>query len=78
MIIIKSSKNYKCLSFLLIILLSIYSSSCSKKINDYIIKNIAYGKNRKDVSVDLEFDESKNFNIKDYNIDQVRPNSNIK
>ena len=78
MIIIKSSKNYKCLSFLLIILLSIYSSSCSKKINDYIIKNIAYGKNRKDVSVDLEFDETKIFNIKDYNIDQVRPNSNIK
>ena len=78
MIIINSCKNYKCLSSLLIILLNIYPSFCSNKINDYIIKNIAYGKNRDDIVVDLEYDKTKIFDIKDYDIDKIRPNSNIK
>ena len=63
---------------LLILLICINPSSCSSKINDYIIKNVVCGKDRKDVAVDLEYDKTKIFNIKDYNINQVRPNSNIK
>ena len=78
MLIIKSCNNYKCLSIFIILLICINPSSCSSKINDYIIKNIIYGKDRKDVAVDLEYDKTKIFNIKDYNINQVRPNSNIK
>ena len=78
MIIINSCKNYKCLSSLIIILLNIYPSFCSYKINDYIIKNIAYGKNRDDIVVDLEYDKTKIFDIKDYDIDKIRLNSNIK
>ena len=78
MIIINSCKNYKCLSSLIIILLNIYPSFCSNKINDYIIKNIVYGKNRDDIVVDLEYDKTKIFDIKDYDIDKIRPNSNIK
>ena len=78
MIIINSCKNYKCLSSLIIILLNIYPSFCSNKINDYIIKNIAYGKNRDDIVVDLEYDKTIIFDIKDYDIDKIRPNSNIK
>ena len=78
MIIIKTCKNYKCLSIFIILLVCIYPCSCYNKINDYIIKNIVYGKNRNDVSVDLEYDKTKTFNIKNYNIDQIRPNSNIK
>ena len=78
MIIIKSGKNYKCLSFYIILFLCIYQSSCSNKINDYLIKNIIYGKNKNDIKVDLEYDESKTFNIKNYDISQIRPNSTIK
>ena len=78
MIIIKSGKNYKCLSFYIILFLCIYQSSCSNKINDYLVKNIIYGKNKNDIKVDLEYDESKIFNIKNYDISQIRPNSTIK
>ena len=66
MIIIKSCKNYKCLSFYIILFLCICNSSCSNKINDYLIKNIIYGKNKNDIKVDLEYDDSKTFNIKNY------------
>ena len=78
MIIINSVKNYKCLFTYIIILLYIYPSYSSNNINDYIIKNIVYGKNKNDVKVDLEYDNTQNFNIKNYNIDQIRPKSNIK
>ena len=74
MIIIKS----KCLFPFIMILLTISLSSWSKIINDYIIKNFTYGKNKNDIAVDLEFDKSKIFNIKDYDIDPILPNSNIK
>ena len=78
MIIIKCCNNYKCLSLFLIILLNINLLQCSNIINDYIIKNISYGKNRKDIAVDLEYDKTKIFNIKDYDIDKIQPDSNIK
>ena len=78
MIIKKSSKNYKCLFAFIMILLSTSLTSCSKIINDYKIKNITYGKNKNDIAVDLEFDKTKIFNIKDYDIDPIFPNSNIK
>ena len=78
MIIKKSCKNYKCLFAFIMLILSISLSSCSNIINDYKIKNITYGKNKNNISVDLEFDETKIFNIKDYDIEQIRPNSNIK
>ena len=78
MIIKKSSKNYKCLFAFIMILLSTSLTSCSKIINDYKIKNITYGKNKNDIAVDLEFDKTKIFNIKDYDIDPILPNSNIK
>ena len=74
MIIIKS----KCLFPFIMILLTISLSSCSKIINDYKIKNFTYGKNKNDIAVDLEFDKTKIFNIKDYDIDPILPNSNIK
>ena len=78
MIIIKCCNNYKCLSLFLLLLLNINLFQCSNKINDYIIKNISYGKNRNDIAVDLEYDKTKIFNIKDYDIDKIQPNSNIK
>ena len=78
MLIKKSCYNYKWISAFIIISLYICPSFCSKNINDYIIKNIVYGKNKNDVVVDLEYDNNKIFNIKDYDIDQIRPKSNIK
>ena len=84
MIIIKNDKsfnNYKCLVIylsILIILLTIQSSYCSQRINDYIIKNITYGKNKYDVEIELEYNKNKIFDIKDYDIDNIRPNSKIK
>ena len=80
MILIKNGKNtniYKCFSILFILLLIIPFSLCDKKINDFIIKNINYGKNKYNVSIDLQFDNSKKFSIKDYDIDNIRPNSKI-
>ena len=77
MLIKLSCNNYKCLSILLIISLYICPSFCSKNNNDYLIKNVAYGKNNNDVVIDLEYDSNKIFNIKDYDI-SVRPNSKIK
>ena len=80
MIIIKNGKscnNYKILLVILILFI-IKPSSCSKKINDYIIKNITYGKNKRDVSIDLQYDKNKKFNIKNYDIENIRPNSKIK
>ena len=65
MIIIKNDKsfnNYKCLVIylsILIILLTIQSSYCSQRINDYIIKNITYGKNKYDVEIELEYNKNK-------------------
>ncbi len=81
MIIIKNGKNCKnkkCLSKFLIILIAIQLSSCCKKINDYIIKNINYGSNKYNVSIDLEYNKKKVFNIKEYDIEGIRPNSKIK
>ena len=60
MIIIKSCKNYKCLSFYIILFLCIYHSSCSNKINDYLIKNIVYGKNKNDIKVIINYLEEEN------------------
>ena len=53
MLIKLSCNNYKCLSILLIISLYICPSFCSKNNNDYLIKNVAYGKNNNDVVRDL-------------------------
>ena len=80
MILIKNGKNsynYKCLSIFLMILLIIPFSLSDKTKNDYIIKNINYGKNKYNVSIDLQYDKSKKFSIKDYDIDKIRPNSKI-
>ena len=78
MIIKKSPKNYKCLFAIIMIILSISHTSCSKINNDYKIKNITYGKNKNNITIDLEFDKTKIFNIKDYDIEPILPNSNIK
>ena len=81
MIIIKYGKSYNnpklLFSFLLIILLA-RPSFCCKKINDYLIKNITYSENKYDVAIDLQYNKNKKFNIKDYDIEKIRPNSKIK
>ena len=74
----KSFKNYKCLFIILGILYVIDPSFCSKKINDYFIKNINYDKNKNDITIDLEYDKNKKFDIKNYDIENIRPNSKIK
>ena len=81
MIIIKYGKNYNSHKFLLrflLILLLVEPNFCCKKINDYLIKNIAYGKNKYDVAIDLQYNKNKKFKIKDYDIEKIRPNSKIK
>ena len=74
----KSSNHYKCLYILLIVIFFIHPSLCCKKINDYIIKNISYGKNKCDIQVELQYNKDKVFNIKDYDIENIRSNSKIK
>ena len=80
MIIINNEKSCKYYVFLLIFLISsflIQTSLCCKNKNDYIIKEIIYDKNKENLKVDLQYDKNKNFNIKDYDIDNIRPNSKI-
>ena len=74
----KSFNNYKCLFIILGILYIIHPSFCSKKINDYLVKNINYDKNKNDITIDLEYDKTKKFDIKNYDIENIRPNSKIK
>ena len=81
MIIIKYEKKfnkYKILFSLLFILSFLRPTFCCKKINDYLIKNIIYGKNKNDVAIELEYNKNKKFNIKDYDIEGIRQNSKIK
>ena len=74
----KTSKNKKCLVILLIFFIIVHLSSCCKKINDYIIKKITYGNDKYDVAIELQYDKNKVFNIKEYDIEGIRPNSKIK
>lgn len=74
----KSCNHYKCLFILLLIIILIHTVFCSKKINDYLIKKITYGKHKYNVSIDLQYNENKKFDIKDYDIANIRPNSKIK
>ena len=80
MIIINNGKTSKYYKFLLIFLIKsflIQTSLCCKNKNDYIIKEITYDKNKENLKVDLQYDKNKNFDIKDYDIDNIRPNSKI-
>ena len=74
----KTSKNRKCLYIFLVIFIIIHQSSCCKNKNDYIIKKISYGNNKDEVEIELQYDKNKVFNIKDYDIEGIRPNSKTK
>ena len=75
---VKNSPTKFVFSFYLIIISIFGPSYCCQKRNDYIIKNITYGKNKLDVEIELEYDKNKKFDIKDYDIDNIRSNSKIK
>ena len=80
MIIINNGKTCKHYKFLLIFLIKLFlfqTSSCCKNKNDYIIKEIKYDKHKENLKVELQYDKKKNFDIKDYDIDNIRPNSKI-
>ena len=80
MIIINNGKTCKHYKFLLIFLIKLFlfqTSLCCKNKNDYIIKEIKYDKHKENLKVELQYDKNKNFDIKDYDIDNIRPNSKI-